>query len=188
MSTLPTTRLLPLRLPRVCVAIAARDANEMVQRAEAVARENTLLEFRLDYLRQPAAGLAKIKRFLEEHPEVIAIGTCRRAANGGRFSGTIASQVDVLAKAAKTGCQMVDLELQSAEKLKPSDFNKLRTHANVILSFHDFRGTGRLEETFRRMRLFPADFYKLVSTANTLLDNVTMMRFLQDQEIGRAHV
>ncbi len=158
----------------------------MVQRAETVVRENQLLEFRLDYLRQPAAGLPKIKRFLEVHPEVIGIGTCRRAANGGKFKGKLSAEIDILIKAAKIGCQLVDLELRSAQALKPSEFNKLRAQANVILSHHDFKATRRLEDTFRQMRLYAADFYKLVTTATTLLDNVTMMKFLQDQSARHA--
>jgi 3-dehydroquinate dehydratase / shikimate dehydrogenase len=181
-------RILPLRLPRVCVAIFGSDANEMIQKAEAMVRENPLLEFRLDYLRQPASGLARIKRFVEYHPEVIAIATCRRAKNGGKFRGTVAAQVALLVKAANNGCQLVDIELQSAQALKPSEFNRLRNHAAVILSYHDYRATKRLEETFRKMRLIPADFYKVVSTATTLLDNVVMMKFLQEQSIHHSMV
>ncbi len=55
---------------------------------------------------------------------------------------------------------------------------KLRTRAALILSFHDFRGTKKLDETLEKMRNFPADFYKVVSTATTLADNVSMIQFL----------
>jgi len=49
----------------------------------------------------------------------------------------------------------------------------------VILSFHDFKSTKKLEDHFAGMREFPADFYKVVTTATNLYDNVTMMKFLQ---------
>ena len=48
----------------------------------------------------------------------------------------------------------------------------------MVLSFHDFRGTKKLDETLQKMRAIPADYYKVVSTATTLSDNVAMMQFL----------
>ncbi|MGH9494994.1 MAG: shikimate dehydrogenase [Candidatus Sulfotelmatobacter sp.] len=174
-------RLLPLRLPRVCVAITGDDANAMAEKAEALVRDNPFLEFRLDYLSKPALGLPRIKRFVESHPGVIVIATCRRAANGGKFRGSIASQLDILAKAAAAGCQLLDIELQTASKCKPAQMQKLRSKAAVILSFHDFRGTKKLDETLEKITAYPADFYKVASTATTLSDNITMIKFLARQ-------
>src|SRR6202162_3966259 len=111
-------RLLPLRLPRVCVAVIGSDANEMAEKAELLVRDNSFLEFRLDYLSKPSLALPKIKRFLESHPGTVVIATCRRVASGGKFRGSIASQLDVLSKAAAAGCPLVDVELQTASKCK----------------------------------------------------------------------
>ena len=174
------SRMLPLRLPKVCVAVATNDAAQLVAKAESLARDNTFLEFRLDYLSQPASGLPKIKRFTESHPYVAVVATCRRAANGGKFKGSLASQLDLLGKAIGAGCQMVDLELQSATACKPAQIEKLRARAAVVLSFHDFRGTKKLEETLAKMGAIAADYYKVVTTATTLYDNVTMMKFLEN--------
>jgi len=173
------TRLRPLRLPRVCVAVTASDPVEMVEKAEALVRDNTFLEFRLDYLPRPALALARIKQFTEYHPHVSTIATCRRVANGGKFRGTLASQLDILTKAAAAGCQLLDLELQSAAHCKRPQLERLRTRAALILSYHDFRGTKKLEETLEKMVALPADFYKIVTTATTLHDNVVMMKFLE---------
>src|SRR5580698_4710846 len=171
-------RLLPLRLPRVCVAVTAPDAAELVEKAEALIRDNPFLEFRLDYISKPALALPKVRQFLETHPGTVVIATCRRAASGGKFRGSIASQLDVLSKASSAGCQLVDVELQTAAKCKPEQLQKLRTRAALILSFHDFRATKKLDETLEKMLAYPADFYKVVSTATTLADNVTMIKFL----------
>src|SRR5438309_204627 len=165
-------RFLPARLPRICVAIAASNPVEMVQKADLVVRDNPFIEFRLDYLSKPALGLAKLKTFIEFHPEALIVATCRRAACGGKFRGSIASEIDVLAKAANLGCHLVDVELETAAHLKPASFNRLKRSANLILSHHDFRGTKKLEETFARMIQYPADFFKIVTTANSLYDNV----------------
>jgi 3-dehydroquinate dehydratase/shikimate dehydrogenase len=171
-------RLLPLRLPRVCVAVIGADPNELTDKAEALARDNSFFEFRLDYLPKPGLALPKVKRFTESHPGTVVVATCRRVASGGKFRGSIASQLDILGKAAAAGCQLVDVELQTAAKCKPDQLKKLRVKAGVILSFHDFRATKKLDETLEKMLAYPADYYKVVSTATTLSDNVAMMKFL----------
>src|ERR1700744_2604315 len=145
-------RFLPARLPRVCVAIAASNPVDMVQKADLVVRDNPFVEFRLDYLPKPALGLAKLKTFVEYHPEALIVATCRRAATGGKFRGSIAAEGDVLTKAAALGCHLVDIEMESAAHLKPADFAKLRRSANLIVSYHDFRGTKKLEETFAKIK------------------------------------
>src|SRR5580698_9721310 len=171
-------RLLPLRMPRVCVAVTAPDPAEMVEKAEALIRDNPFLEFRLDYISKPTLALPKVKQFLETHPGTVVIATCRRVASGGKFRGSIASQLDILSKASALGCQLIDVELSTAVKCKPAQLQKLRTRSALILSVHDFRGTKKLDETLEKMRVFPADFYKVVSTASTLSDNVGMILFL----------
>jgi 3-dehydroquinate dehydratase/shikimate dehydrogenase len=181
MNTAPNTypaRTLPLRLPRVCVALGASDAGELISKAESLVRDNQLLELRLDYLKNPAAALPKIKRLLDMRPEALLIATCRRAVNGGKFRGSVASQVDLLVKAANAGCQLVDVELETATALKPNDFARLRARASLILSHHDFRATRKLDEAFARMQAYPAEFFKIVSTATRLHDNVVMMKFV----------
>jgi 3-dehydroquinate dehydratase/shikimate dehydrogenase len=160
------------------VAVIGSDGNEMAERAEVLVRDNSMLEFRLDYLSKPGLAIPRIRRFLESHMGTLAVATCRRAVSGGKFRGSIASQLDILTKAAAAGCQLVDVELQTASKCKPEPLQKLRARAALILSYHDFRATKKLDETLEKMLAYPAEFYKLVSTATTLSDNVMMIKFL----------
>jgi 3-dehydroquinate dehydratase / shikimate dehydrogenase len=172
-------RFLPTRLPKVCLALSGDSIEDMIATAESMARDNPFVEFRLDYLKQPAAALPKIHRFLDTHSYITAIATCRRAENGGKFKGSLAAQLEILTKAHAAGCQLVDLEMQSALKAKPDAIARLRSRAGLILSFHDFKATRNLDDTLEKMLKVPADYYKVVSTATTLSDNVTMMKFLQ---------
>jgi 3-dehydroquinate dehydratase/shikimate dehydrogenase len=184
MSTSPANfvqRFLPLRLPKVCVVVTASDPAQLVDKAESLVRSNPFLEFRLDYLPKPGLALPKIRSFFEIYPHAVVIATCRRAASGGKFRGSVMSQLEVLSKAAAAGCQLVDVELQTALKCKREQLQKLRSRAALILSFHDFHGTKKLPETLEKMRTYHADFYKVVSTATTLTDNVTMMKFLEKE-------
>jgi len=173
------SRIHRFRLPRVCVPVVGSDAATMIERAESVVRDNPFLELRLDYLPQPAAALPKLKNFLEMHPEATAIATCRRAVNGGKFKGSIAAELALLLKAADAGFPLVDIELQSAKSLKPDQLRGLSDRVGLIISYHDFRATKKLEEQFAEMSKYPADFYKVVSTATNLSDNVAMMKFLE---------
>ena len=170
------------RLTRVCVAIIGDTPQDMIDRATEAVRENTFLEFRLDYMAKPLLALPKLKQFLHDHREATAIATCRRAANGGKFKGTIAAEIEVLGKAIAVGCQIVDVELQTAESIKGAGIKKLREQgAALIISHHDFSVTKDLGKIYERIKPFAPDFMKIVSTAKSLADNVTMMRFLEQK-------
>ena len=173
------SRISRFRLPRLCIAVVGTDAPMMIERAESLVRDNPFIELRLDYLSQPLAALPKLKTFLEMHPEATFIATCRRAVNGGKFKGSVAAELAVLRKAADSGFPLVDLEFQSAESLKADDLKDLYDRVGMILSYHNFKNTKKLDEQFAEMSQYPADFYKLVSTATNLHDNVVMMKFLE---------
>jgi 3-dehydroquinate dehydratase/shikimate dehydrogenase len=173
-------QLLRSRLTKVCVAIVGATPAEMIEKASAVVKETPFLEFRLDYLDKPQAALPKLKQFFADHSAATAIATCRRTANGGKFAGTLAAELDILLKAAEAGFHLVDLELESAEALKKADLQKLRdTGTAIVLSHHDFAATKDLDAIFARIQPFAPDFVKIVPTAKSLVDNVTLIRFLE---------
>ena len=171
------------RISKVCAAVIGSTAADFVEKATAAAREIPFLEFRLDYLEKPALALPRLKQFLAEHTAVTAIATCRRAANGGKFQGSEAEQLDLLIKAAGAGFHIVDLELESAEALPRPAFQKLReASAGLIVSYHDFKQTGSaaaLQAVAERIAAFAPDFVKIVPTARTLSDNLTLMRLVE---------
>jgi 3-dehydroquinate dehydratase/shikimate dehydrogenase len=173
-------QLLRSRISKVCVAIVGATPAEMIEKASAVVKETPFLEFRLDYLDKPLLALPKFKQFFEDNTAATAIATCRRAANGGKFSGNLAAEVEVLSKAALNGFHIIDLELESAEALKKSGVQKLRESGiGLIISHHDFSATKDLDGIFNRIDPFAPDFVKIVPTAKSLFDNVTLIRFLE---------
>jgi 3-dehydroquinate dehydratase/shikimate dehydrogenase len=168
------------RIGKVCVAIIGATPAEMLEKASAVVKETPFLEFRLDYLEKPLLALPKLKHFLADNTAVTAIATCRRTANGGKFAGSLAAEVEVLSIAGGTGFHIVDLELESAEALKKGELQKLRdTGVALIISHHDFTATKDLDGIYKRIAPFNPDFIKIVPTAKTLTDNVTLMRFIE---------
>lgn len=152
----------------------------MLEKASAVVKETPFLEFRLDYLEKPLLAMPKLKNFFAENTAVTAIATCRRAANGGKFAGNVAAEMEVLLKAGASGFHLVDIELETVESLKKGELEKLRdTGVAVIISHHDFQATRDLEGIYKRIEPFHPDFIKIVPTARALTDNVTLMRFIE---------
>jgi 3-dehydroquinate dehydratase/shikimate dehydrogenase len=177
------SHLLRSRIGKLCVAITGGTPAEMIARATDVLKETAFLEFRLDYLAKPAAALPALKEFLTLHTEATAIATCRIKEFGGRFDGAGPAALQILLDAAQSGFQLVDLELEVAEKLPKDTLDRLRqAGAAVILSHHDFHATRDLDAVYARMKPFAPDFYKIVPTAKSLSDNLTLMRFMERME------
>jgi 3-dehydroquinate dehydratase/shikimate dehydrogenase len=168
------------RITKVCVAIAGATPAEMIEKAASVVKETPFLEFRLDYLEKPLLALPKFKQFFADNTAATAIATCRRSVNGGKFAGTLAAELEVLTKCAAAGFHLVDLELESAEGIKKSDLQKLRdTGIGLLISHHDFTGTRELDGIYTRIATYHPDFIKVVPTARALIDNLTLIRFLE---------
>ena len=179
-STALSLQHLRARLGKVCVSIIGSTPDEMFEKAAEAVRENSFLELRLDYLPKPQLALPMLKKFMASHSAATVIATCRRVAAGGRFKGAIAAELEILEGAIAAGCQLVDLEIETAEALKKPQLAALRSHgAALIISHHDFEATRDLDATFHRIQPFAPEFIKIVSTAKSLSDNVTMMRFLE---------
>jgi 3-dehydroquinate dehydratase/shikimate dehydrogenase len=188
----PSGPLPRLRLGKLCVAIQAGSAAELMERAETALADAKFLEFRLDSLPKPAAALARIGEFLAAHRDVTAIATCRRKEFGGNFVGSLTAELDVLLKAAQAGCQIVDLEVESAEQANPALLRKFRNGLReagcaLLVSFHDFSRTRDLDRAADRISAFAPDFVKVVSTAKSLADNLAVLRLIENRSLS-THV
>jgi 3-dehydroquinate dehydratase/shikimate dehydrogenase len=179
---------LRLRVGKICVAIQAPSPAELVDRAEAALKDTRFIELRLDSLPKPAAAMAYLRQFFSEHRDVTGIATCRRKEHGGQFVGTLAAELALLADAAAAGCQILDLEVESAEQAKSAQIAKLReTGAALLISFHDFTRTRSLEQAADRIERFKPEYVKVVSTARSLADNLAVLRLIEDRSLA-AHV
>jgi 3-dehydroquinate dehydratase/shikimate dehydrogenase len=177
------------RLGKLCVAIMGETPAELWKRAEALGEECRFVEFRLDTLAKPVAALPGLKDFMSSHRDMTAIATCRRKANGGKFTGAVTAELEILTKAAEAGCQIVDLEVESAEDLKPAQMARFRAGLKaagtaLLVSFHDFTRTKGLDQAAKRIEAFEPDYVKVVSTARTLTDNLAVLRLIEDHSLA----
>ncbi len=170
---------LPRSLPRVCVALGLPTASQLSQAAEREYKDgSTFLEFRLDYLPDPTAGIELIRTFRKSYPDVRILATCRHKQNHGRFAGSLEKQCAVLRNAADAGALALDLEIESAERAK-SALPELRRAASLIVSYHNFQNTPMLAPVLRRLERIPADAYKIATTANKPSDNLRILEFVR---------
>jgi len=162
-------------LPRICIALGLPDVPTLLDHArrEAAAGE-AFLEFRLDFLDEPAQGAAAIPAFLEEYPDCILLVTCRRHQNHGRFNGSIEEQLAVLDLAVRNGAHAVDVEIETAE-VCPERMSQFRGRTQVIVSYHNYEATPAMDTVVNRVMRVPADAYKMVTTARKPSDNVRVL-------------
>ena len=164
--------------PKICIALGLSDADSLIANAKHEIQEGErFLEFRLDYLCDPAKGIAAIRAITEESPEVTILATCRRKENHGHFNGTIEQQMRVLSSAIDAGARAVDLEIESAE-IRGVPLDELR-RARLMVSYHNWDGTPALDPIIRRIEKIEADYYKLVTTARKPSDTVRVLTALK---------
>src|SRR6202167_1560244 len=124
--TAPATVLPRLRMGKLCISVQGATPAELISRAESAIKDSVFIEFRLDYLPKPPAVLPDIKALLIRRRDVTAIATCRRKPYGGKFTGSLNSELEILLKAAETGCHIVDLEVDSADQCTRPQLAKFR--------------------------------------------------------------
>ena len=162
-------------LPRICIALGLPDVPTLLDHArrEAAAGE-IFLEFRLDFLDNPAAGAAAIPAFLEEFPDCILLVTCRRHQNHGRFNGSIEQQLAILDLAVRNGAHAIDVEIETAEVCQER-MSQFRGRSQVIVSYHNFEATPPMDTVVNRVMKVSADAYKMVTTARKPSDNLRVL-------------
>src|SRR6266853_33518 len=167
--------------PRICIALGFSDPEALLAHARSEYDEGErFFEFRLDYLPKPQQGIAAIRKFLSRHGDCTILATCRRHQNMGRFNGSIEEQIEVLEAAIAAGAKAVDVEIESAE-VCGHRIEVLRSHAYVMLSYHNYGGTPATDPIMRRLQRVPADGYKIVTTAKKPSDNCKVL------ELARAY-
>ncbi len=184
-----------LRVSKLCIAVQGTTPAELFSRAESSINDSIFIELRLDSLAKPAAVFSALQAFLHRHRELTVIATCRRKSFGGHFTGSLNSEIELLQKAAEAGSHIVDLEVESAEQATRPQLARFHTAlraagAALLISSHDFSRTRRpdgLIQTAQRIAAFEPDFVKVVTTARSLADNLSVLRMVEDQSLN-AHV
>ena len=172
---MPSRKPLPQQFSKICIALGLPTVEKLLQHARAeIESGERFLEFRLDYLPDPADGAAAIAGFLEANPDASILATCRRHQNHGRFNGSIDEQIRILEAAVRHGACAVDVEIESAESAH-GKLEHLRAETTLILSYHNYDATPPPESILKRMMKIPAHAYKVVTTAKKPNDSQKLL-------------
>ena len=177
------------RQGELCVAVSGATVADLLARSAALLPDFPFQELRLDYLAQPFEALPALCAHVAGERRATFLATCRRLPSGGRFRGSAENEFEILLQAARGGFRFVDLALESAEALPNDAVRRLQAAgARVLLSWHDFERTGDLAPVLARMRPFAPDLCKIVPTATTLTDSLSLLHLLGDAKTAEPPV
>jgi len=164
---------------RICVSLQPKtisEAQSLIKKAEELHVD--FIEVRLD--------------LLERNAEIgnLAAHTKTPIIAADRSKRPEADRQAMLLVAAKAGFKYVDVDLQTP-KLQNFINQAKAVGARCIVSFHDFKKTPTIQELTRileREVSSGADVCKIVTTAEKVEDNLTLLQFIKDSPFRKKPV
>ncbi len=158
----------------ICVSIGrGRHRHMIAEHRHLVEQGARLVELRLDYIDHTI----NLKRLLTDPPCPVIV-TCRRKADGGKWSKTEEARLMLLRAAIAEGVEYVDLEEDIAAEIPR--FGRTKR----IISYHDFRKTPQdLKGLYEHLATLDPDIIKIATMANHPHDNVRMLEMVRDAQI-----
>jgi 3-dehydroquinate dehydratase type I len=133
-----------------------------------------LFEVRIDLI---GDGWVEVARHIKK-PWI----ACNRMADeGGRWTGSEARRIEQLLRAIELGASIIDIELKAKNLENIAQVIKKR--AQCLISSHDLEKTPSLDEmkeVVRQQLKAGADIGKVVTTARSLEDNLTVLRLISE--------
>jgi 3-dehydroquinate dehydratase / shikimate dehydrogenase len=135
------------------------------------------LELRFDYLRDQSELTAFLTWLGGSRLRRIFIATCRRREGGGLFQGSRKEQVEILARAARSGCKWCDVEIETAKHFAKGELQRALSPARVMVSHHDFRGTPRnLAGILGRLKHAGGQAFKIAARCRSISDSARICK------------
>ena len=159
-----------MKKPRICAVMVNND-REAVKKVEPLV---DLFEVRIDIIGDSWQEL--VKQFKKPW-----IACNQRADEGGKWGGNEAKRIEELLKALELGADIIDLELRTGNLRQTMELIKKR--AKCLLSFHELKGTpplSSLREMVQRQLEAGADVCKVVTTAQRLEDNLSILQLISE--------
>ena len=163
---------------KICAVVAAEHPRSMWAQLERALRQTRTVELRLDWLPTEKQIHTFLRRLANKLPRATLIATCRRVEAGGRFRGTTASQLLILAEAIRAGCNWYDLEIESAFRCPPELLDVLLGDGRCLASAHFFRANPRnWKRIAANLRRMSPDAIKIAANCSSLADGLSLLRF-----------
>jgi len=164
---------------KVCVSIGATNLDELTSKISKTIKYNPdFLEIRIDYLSE--INIINLKKILNQQIKNSVI-TLKSKKEGGLYKGTEKQKVNLIYELITLSPKFIDVELETLIK-NESLIRKAKEHNTKILaSWHDFKSTPnhkKLKEIIEKAKI--ADTIKIVSLANTIEDNINMLKLYSE--------
>ena len=159
-----------MKRPRICAVIVNSDL-EAIRGAEPFVE---LFEVRIDLVGEGWQELVK-------HLRKPWIACNRSADEGGSWRGDETRRIGELVEAAELGAGIVDIELETGN-LKEA-IEQIDKRAECLLSFHELKATpplDRMKEIVQRQLEAGADICKVVATAQSFEDNLSVLQLIAE--------
>jgi 3-dehydroquinate dehydratase-1 len=156
--------------PRICAVITNKDL-KVIKEAEP---QVDLFELRIDLI---GAGWPDLATGLKKP----WIACARSKAEGGNWPGDDAEKTEELITATELGADMVDIELGTTNLAEA--ITLIKKKAKCLLSLHELEKTPPLEQLkgiVKRQLSAGADICKVVTTAQSPVDNLTTLKLIAE--------
>ena len=161
----------------ICISLAAKNLEVLLQKIEVAQKKTSLVEIRLDSL-WPQLGNSLVTKLEDIFAKLEAkcIITLRSVEQGGEFDGDKAICTSILRKTLNLGADYIDLEFNS-----PSLPDFAGDRDKIICSWHDFKKTpslDKLETLAAKMNKF-GGIIKLAPYVSEFADTLILYRLSQ---------
>ena len=126
---------------------------------------------------------------LRQRSTLPIVFTIRTKSQGGMFPDNAEDAVfELMELAVKSGCEYIDLEVRWNPK-RMAAFVERKQNSRIIASWHDWTGRLKWDSEEMKQRYSMANQYgdiiKLVSKADSLFDNITLLKFREANKSGK---
>ncbi len=162
--------------PKICACILPKNLDEAIRLTQKAENQGAdFIEVRLDNLK-PRDQLHDVAN----SSLLPKIATNRSRNHHGHFSGSETERVELLLSAANAGFEYVDIELFTPRLWQIVD-EFVDSDTRPVLSYHDFEATSTTQQLRRILKnemTNRAELCKIVTTAKSQEDNITILNFL----------
>lgn len=160
-------------LCKLCVPIVGPQQSDILKQIALAEEKADMLEYRIDLWDQYDDKIFQVESKLPK------IFTLRKAFQGGGFQGSHSEWVDRLSSLLKFLPDFIDIEADiSLEEIKK--LQKQFPKTQWIVSWHHYDTTPEnLDELFLKLKLLPANYYKIATYAQRTSDALRMLNFVK---------
>ena len=163
----------------ICIPIIANNLEDALHNMAEASMIADIIELRIDYIKD-----VDLKRLLEKRTKPVIV-TNRPIREGGKFNGSEEERIALLKLAIRLQADYVDIEHDSIQHIsRCTEHHAQAGKTKLIVSYHNFRETpGDLTVIYKRLSQSGADIVKIVTHANSIIDNVRIYRLLQQSQM-----